>query len=59
MNSNGLERFFPPGNTYVKEVAEKVAALKNNPNNRLNSSSQLQGLAILALYQPVLYCGKY
>ncbi|QSS51051.1 ankyrin repeat protein [Histoplasma capsulatum var. duboisii H88] len=56
VNDDGLGRFFPPGNTYVKEVAEKTASLKNDPNNLLNSPSQLKGLATMALYQPIIYC---
>ncbi|KAK5630436.1 hypothetical protein RRF57_006151 [Xylaria bambusicola] len=54
----GLERFFPPGDPYVQQVAEKAAELKNDPNNLLNSPAQIDALAKLALYQPVLYCGK-
>ncbi|OJD26243.1 hypothetical protein ACJ73_02379 [Blastomyces percursus] len=46
-------------NTYVNEVAEKAAALKDDPNNWLKSPSQLQGLATVALYKPILYCGTY
>ncbi|KLJ11738.1 hypothetical protein EMPG_09649 [Blastomyces silverae] len=56
INNDGLGKFFPPGNTYVNEVAEKAAALKDDPNNLLNSPSQLQGLATVALYKPILYC---
>ncbi|KAI0099183.1 hypothetical protein GGR51DRAFT_565000 [Nemania sp. FL0031] len=52
----GLEKFFPPGDPYVQQVAEKAAGLKNDPNNRLNSPAQIDALAKLALYQPVLYC---
>lgn len=59
VNSDGLGRFFPPGDTYVNEVAEKAASLKDDPNNLLNSPSQLKGLATMALYQPILYCGRY
>ncbi|KAI8627918.1 hypothetical protein F5Y19DRAFT_440392 [Xylariaceae sp. FL1651] len=52
----GLEKFFPPGNTYLQEVANQAVALKSDPNNLLNSPAQLDALAKLALYQPVLYC---
>ncbi|TGJ84332.1 hypothetical protein E0Z10_g4427 [Xylaria hypoxylon] len=52
----GLEKFFPPGNPYVQQVAEKAAELRNDPNNLLNSPAQIDALAKLALYQPVLYC---
>ncbi|KAI3322799.1 hypothetical protein HD806DRAFT_114893 [Xylariaceae sp. AK1471] len=51
----GLEQIFPPGDPYVKEVADKAAELKNDPNNKLNSPAQIDALAKLALYQPVLY----
>ncbi|KAI1290965.1 hypothetical protein F5Y03DRAFT_377759 [Xylaria venustula] len=52
----GLEKFFPPGDPYVQQVAEKAAELRNDPNNLLNSPAQIDALAKLALYQPVLYC---
>ncbi|KAI0902991.1 hypothetical protein F4823DRAFT_620291 [Ustulina deusta] len=52
----GLERFFPPGDPYVQQVADKAAELKNDPNNLLNTPAQLDALAKLALYQPILYC---
>lgn len=56
VDSDGLDRFFPPGNTYITEVAEKAAALKDDPSNVLNSPRQIQDLITLALYQVVLYC---
>ncbi|KAK2786426.1 hypothetical protein FQN53_006581 [Emmonsiellopsis sp. PD_33] len=56
VNSEGLGRFFPPGSTYLNEVAQKAISLKDDPDNRLNSPSQLKGLATMALYQPILYC---
>ncbi|KAJ8108355.1 hypothetical protein ONZ43_g6451 [Nemania bipapillata] len=52
----GLEKFFPPGDPYVDQVAEKAAQLKDDPNNLLNSPAQIDALAKLALYQPILYC---
>ncbi|KAI0466686.1 hypothetical protein F4859DRAFT_296887 [Xylaria cf. heliscus] len=52
----GLETFFPPGNPYVDQVAEKAAELKDDPGNPLNSPAQIDALAKLALYQPILYC---
>ncbi|KAI0444393.1 hypothetical protein F4803DRAFT_549198 [Xylaria telfairii] len=52
----GLEKFFPPGDPYVQQVAEKAAGLKDDPNNLLNSPAQIDALAKLALYQPILYC---
>ncbi|KAF4626241.1 hypothetical protein G7Y89_g11917 [Cudoniella acicularis] len=56
VNSADLGNYFPPGSTYIKEVAKKAAAFKNDPNNVLNSPSQIQDLVNLTLYQPVLYC---
>ncbi|KAF2967934.1 hypothetical protein GQX73_g5622 [Xylaria multiplex] len=41
---------------YVQQVAEKAAGLKNDPKNLLNSPAQIDALAKLALYQPILYC---
>ncbi|GAP91254.1 putative ankyrin repeat protein [Rosellinia necatrix] len=52
----GLERFFPPGDPYLQQVAEKAFKLKNDPKNLLNKPKQVDGLAKLALYQPILYC---
>ncbi|KAI1120168.1 hypothetical protein F5Y10DRAFT_137757 [Nemania abortiva] len=52
----GLDKFFPPNDPYIKEVAEKAAQLRGDPKNLLNSPAQIDALAKLALYQPVLYC---
>ncbi|KAF2964872.1 hypothetical protein GQX73_g8707 [Xylaria multiplex] len=52
----GLERFFPPGDPYLQQVADKAFQLKNDPKNHLNTPRQVDGLAKLALYQPILYC---
>jgi hypothetical protein len=59
VKDNGLGDFFPPGDTYPEEVAKKAAELKNDPNNPLKSPEQLKDLATLALYQPVIYCGRF
>lgn len=55
----GLDRFFPPGDPYLQQVADKAFALKNDPKNLLNTPRQIDHLAKLALYQPILYCGTY
>ena len=55
---NGLDKFFPPGNKYIDEVATKAVALKDDPSNPLSEVDEIQDLAKLAMYQPVLYCGK-
>ncbi|KAI0437456.1 hypothetical protein F4803DRAFT_538859 [Xylaria telfairii] len=52
----GLDRFFPPGDPYLQQVADKAFALKNDPKNLLNTPRQIDHLAKLALYQPILYC---
>ncbi|KAI0408338.1 hypothetical protein F4802DRAFT_604987 [Xylaria palmicola] len=52
----GLDRFFPPGDPYLQQVADKAFQLKNDPNNNLKDPRQVDGLAKLALYQPILYC---
>ncbi|KAI0870919.1 hypothetical protein GGS24DRAFT_85898 [Hypoxylon argillaceum] len=52
----GLERFYPPGDPYPQQVADKAFQLKNDPKNLLNEPRQVDGLAKLALYQPILYC---
>ncbi|KAI0599009.1 ankyrin repeat protein [Biscogniauxia sp. FL1348] len=56
VRDGGLERFFPPGDPYIQQVAEKAAGLKDDPGNLLNTPRQINFLATLALYQPVLYC---
>ncbi|KAE8147149.1 ankyrin repeat-containing domain protein [Aspergillus avenaceus] len=52
----GLEDFYPPGDSYVDQVASKAAKLKKDPNATLNSSDDICNLARVALYQPILYC---
>ncbi|KAK2804009.1 hypothetical protein FQN50_006815, partial [Emmonsiellopsis sp. PD_5] len=42
VNGEGLGRFFPPGSTYLNEVAQKAVSLKDDPNNLLKSPSQLK-----------------
>ncbi|KAF2758741.1 ankyrin [Pseudovirgaria hyperparasitica] len=57
INENGLGRFYDkPGDTYLDDVAKQVFDLKNDPSNPLQEPPELQGLANLALYQPVIYC---
>ncbi|GAP85470.2 putative ankyrin repeat protein [Rosellinia necatrix] len=56
VNRGGLQKFFPPGSSYVLEVAERATEIKDDPKNILNSPAQVDALAKLALYQPVLYC---
>lgn len=53
----GLGRFYPPGDPYPQQVADKAFALKNDPTNLLNQPRQVDAMAKLALYQPILYCG--
>lgn len=50
--------FFPPNDPYLTDVAKKAFELKNDPKNPLNSPSQVDGLAKLASYQPILYRGE-
>ncbi|KAI0483520.1 hypothetical protein F4859DRAFT_401396 [Xylaria cf. heliscus] len=52
----GLGRFFPPGDPYIQQVADKAFELKNDPSNLLNEPRQIDHLAKLALYQPIIYC---
>lgn len=55
---SGLDKFFPPGDKYIDELAAKAVKLKDDPSNPLSEGDEIQGLTNLALYQPVLYCGK-
>lgn len=54
-----LSSFFAPGNDFFQRVAEKAVELKEDPNNHLKSPDQINDLTRLALYQPILYCGKH
>lgn len=58
VTKSGLEDFFPPGDRYIEKVAAKAVELQNDPSNLLNGVDQIRNLTSLALYQPVLYCGK-
>lgn len=53
-----LSAFFAPGNDFFQKVAEKAVELKDDPNNHLKTPDQIKDLTRLALYQPILYCGK-
>lgn len=54
-----LSSFFAPGNDFFQKVAEKAVELKDDPKNHLKAPDQISDLTRLALYQPILYCGKY
>ena len=58
VEKNGLDDFFQPGNPFLEKLAAKAVELKNDPNNVLKTPDQIRDLTTLALYQPVLYCGK-
>jgi hypothetical protein len=49
-----LDRFFPVGDNFLDKVVERALDLEQKPTNQLDPKD----LAHLALYQPVLYCGK-
>lgn len=59
IESPELSAFFKPKNDFFQKVAEKAVELKEDPNNHLKAPSQISDLTRLALYQPILYCGKY
>ncbi|KAI1174355.1 hypothetical protein F4777DRAFT_386245 [Nemania sp. FL0916] len=56
IKKGGLDRFYPDGDPYPQQVAQKAESLINDPSNLLNTPLQVDGLAKLALYQPILYC---
>ncbi|KAI1196994.1 hypothetical protein F5X97DRAFT_324918 [Nemania serpens] len=56
IEKGGLGRFYPPGDPYPQQVADKAFEIKNDPNNPLNEPRQVDAMAKMALYQPVLYC---
>jgi hypothetical protein len=55
---NGLVDFLPPGDKFLEKLAAKAVELKNDPINVLNTPDQIRDLTTLAMYHPVLYCGK-
>ncbi|KAF4539228.1 uncharacterized protein LTHEOB_10392 [Lasiodiplodia theobromae] len=51
IENSKLDRFFPPGDTFLKKVVERAVRLNEDPSNVLNTND----LCRLALYQPYLY----
>ena len=43
---------------YPEAQNGKAVEIKNDPTNVLKTPDQIRDLTTLALYQPILYCGK-
>ncbi|PCH33965.1 hypothetical protein WOLCODRAFT_141893 [Wolfiporia cocos MD-104 SS10] len=56
VTKSGLERFFAPGDPFLHNLAEKAAALRDDPSSNLGSPENISRLTCLSLYQPVIYC---
>lgn len=58
ISANGLEDFYPEGNDYVPQVAEKAAELLRNGTVPGGTPENISIMARQALYQPIFYCGE-
>ncbi|KAJ3553690.1 hypothetical protein NM688_g3480 [Phlebia brevispora] len=56
IGDSGLQTFFPPGSRFLQTLAEKAAALRNDPTTTLGSEENIKRLTRLSLYHPVIYC---
>ena len=53
-----LERFFKDKPDYIKEMAQKIVDLENDPNSTLGSKDLLPKTIKVSMHQQVLYCGQ-
>lgn len=53
------ERFFKNNPKFIEELAEKAAALADDPNTPIFGKDLLPKTAQVTMHQQVLYCGKY
>ncbi|KAG8811087.1 hypothetical protein FRC19_004109 [Serendipita sp. 401] len=56
VNKTGLNKFFPPGDPFLRNLAEKAAALRDDPTTSLGQPGNIERLTFLSMYQPVIYC---
>jgi hypothetical protein len=53
-----MNDFFAEDDDFLDQVAKKAIKLKTDPSTTLKRPEDIKNLTRLALYQPVLYCGK-
>lgn len=53
-----LERFFKDKKDFVREIAQKAANLKEDPETDLGDNDTLPKTVKVSLHQQVIYCGK-
>jgi hypothetical protein len=53
------ERFFKNNPNFIKELAEKAAAMKDDPTTPICTPDLLPKTAQVTMHQQVIYCGKY
>lgn len=58
IKKKGLEDFYPEGNEYVAKVAENAFKILNDSTIPGATPKNVTIMSHLALYQPILYCGK-
>ena len=56
MEENELEEFFDPTSPFLTAIADKAAALRNDPDSVLGQPQNIKRLVTLSLYKPVIYC---
>ncbi|KAF9818439.1 hypothetical protein IEO21_02788 [Rhodonia placenta] len=56
VKDQGLDKFFPRNEPFFATLAQKAAALRDDPNTGLNTPNNLKRLIFLSLYQPIIYC---
>jgi hypothetical protein len=58
IDKTNLRCFYPEGSPLLSSISENAIKFQNTKGNLLNRNTDGQAVAILNLYQPVLYCGK-
>lgn len=58
VKDNGLKVFFKPGDTFVKDITQRAAALSGDANTSsiYNNPENIAHLTSVSLYQLVIYC---
>ncbi|KAF9045505.1 hypothetical protein BJ165DRAFT_166328 [Panaeolus papilionaceus] len=52
----GLDKFYTRNPTFIQSLAEKAAALRDDPTTDLGNPENIKRLTQLSLYQLVIYC---
>ena len=56
VTENNLTKFFKPGDRLLKDLAREAIALSKEPSSIYSNLDNVKRLAILSLYQLVVYC---